>query len=980
MYHQKRHKKSTALNINYAMKKMLNAQILLGFLFLLTGLSAGAQGGWVRNYPMTPDFFTHFYRVTLATDGGYTALGFWNMDTTTIHLFKTDADGAPQWEVVVPAGDTMNSTDLFADNDGSYLLARGTQKAWNKLSGPQASLLRLGGAGNIIWRKNYFLGQSAAFQRVKTQSNGQIMAVGEVYQNATYHGLIARMDAAGTLLDTANISLNGGLGRVTLTDFFEKSDGSFLASGKYLSNDFNVVQTFWVHLDNDLNVLETKILDNTYYTTVARFSANGTLFLAKINVALYELLVDKISPEGALSWQKNFTNQWGINIGQSEVTIDASPDGGCVLALGDLNYAVVKLDEDGNETWSRTLSTPNENTRKVLDIRATPDNGCIACGYQFIPFDDLGYLVKIDGDGKIYSNVISGRMVSDNEQNCTNDATDQPLPYRVVKATGATDDFYATTNANGLYTMDVPPGTYLVHSASSYLGIPAAFCTDSVTVNLPNSGDVASVDFTDTLPRCPSMEVSLSTLVIRPCFPGTYNGQLVNIGTDTAFNAYVVVTLDDLLTFSSSTPAATDVSGQAVRVDFGTIPPGEYRFFQVHFFTDCNAPLGYTHCTEAHVYPDSSCLPVNGQWGGASLVASAVCDGDSVAFKIQNVGTGTMLETAHYIVIEDDMIQRQSETPQLPPGEFLAFSLAADGSTYRLEVEQEPFHPGFVHPSAVEQGCNAGVLSTGFVNLFPTPDEDPWIDIDCRANVNSFDPNSKEAYPLGYGNPHWVEANTALEYTLHFQNTGTAEAITVVLKDTIEETLDLLSIQPGVSSHPYTWAVTGRGVLTFRFDQIFLPDSNTNEPGSKGFVTFFIRQKPNLPLGTVIHNNAAIYFDYNAPIITNQTEHTIGADFVPVAPPTSVVNSAPKLNGEWLVSPNPARAQVTLSHPDIPASFFPLRISVTDVLGRQIHRGTMSGNGYSFERGNLSGGVYLYEIATETGVVVGQGKISFCPE
>jgi hypothetical protein len=958
------------------MKKIQKARILFGLVCLLATLCTHAQGGWERNYTLTPSVFSNFYRVVLSTDGGYCALAPWDFDTTSIHLLKTDADGAPQWEVALPAGDTMYSTSLYAANDGSYLLTRGTQKDWgNSIPLPKASLLKFSSTGNLLWRKNYPLGQSASFQSVKTLQNGQIMAVGEVYQNNAYHGLILRTDATGTLIDTANISIP--LGRVTLRDFYEKSDGTFLVSGKLRGNNSNSIYEFWMHLDNQLNILETKIFGNTDFTTTTRFSSNGTLFLAKINVFLYELSIDKINTDGVLLWEKSFANQWGVNIGQSAVTIDGSPDGGCVFALGDGYWAMVKLDEDGNQEWFRNLSPPGDDTRRISDIRSTPDNGCIACGDAWIFPNVNGFLVKIGENGQVYDNLISGRIVSDTEQNCTNDLSDRPLLSRIVKATGASADFYATTSIGGNYSMDVPPGTYLVHSTP--LGIPAAYCVDSVTVNLPNVGDMALVDFTDTLPRCPLMEVSLSSFAIRPCFSGTYYGQLSNMGTDTAFNAYVIVTLDNLLSFTSSTPSATSVVGQSVRIDFDPIPPDRHlRNFQIKFFTDCNAPLGYTHCTEAHAYPDSSCLPTNGLWSGASLTTNVVCDGDSVVFKIQNIGTGDMVAPTEYIVIEDDMIQRKAQTPILAAGEALTFKMAADGSTYRLEVDQAPFHPSLAHLSAdVVQGCNAGVFTTGFVNLFPTPDDDPWIDIDCRENVNSYDPNSKEALPMGYGTQHFIEANTALEYTLHFQNTGTAEAFTVVLKDTIEETLDLLSIEPGASSHNYTWSVTGRGVLTFRFDDIFLPDSNTNEPASKGFVTFRIRQKPDLALGTVIHNKVAIYFDFNPPIITNTTEHIIGKDFVSVAPPPIVATTTPALDDRWQVSPNPAHERVIISHSDLPKRLFPLQITVTDMLGRKTHDGTMSGNNYALERGSFASGLYFYEIRTEGGVLIGHGKICF---
>ena len=48
-----------------------------------------------------------------------------------------------------------------------------------------------------------------------------------------------------------------------------------------------------------------------------------------------------------------------------------------------------------------------------------------------------------------------------------------------------------------------------------------------------------------------------------------------------------------------------------------------------------------------------------------------------------------------------------------------------------------------------------------------------------------------------------------------------------------------------------------------------LPDSNANERKSHGFIRFRIKPKNTLVAGDSIKNKAAIYFDYNSPVITN---------------------------------------------------------------------------------------------------------------
>jgi hypothetical protein len=138
---------------------------------------------------------------------------------------------------------------------------------------------------------------------------------------------------------------------------------------------------------------------------------------------------------------------------------------------------------------------------------------------------------------------------------------------------------------------------------------------------------------------------------------------------------------------------------------------------------------------------------------------------------------------------------------------------------------------------------------------------------------------------------------------IRFQNTGTAPAIDVVLLDTLSSLLDIVSIQPGASSHPYTWQIKGSGVLEFAFMGINLPDSFNNEPASHGFVKFKVNQVPGIALGSVIENSAAIYFDNNAPVITNTTFNTIGL---------GTSNHAETLVGKARVSlsPNPTHDHV----------------------------------------------------------------------
>jgi uncharacterized repeat protein (TIGR01451 family) len=167
--------------------------------------------------------------------------------------------------------------------------------------------------------------------------------------------------------------------------------------------------------------------------------------------------------------------------------------------------------------------------------------------------------------------------------------------------------------------------------------------------------------------------------------------------------------------------------------------------------------------------------------------------------------------------------------------------------------------------------------SVGGIKLL-AKDPTPLNNVEARTTevVGSYDPNDKSVTPLGVGvNGIIQRSDSLLNYTVRFQNTGTFKAQNVVIADTLDADLDVTSIKPGSSSHPYTLEFRGERILLIKFLNINLPDSNADEKGSHGMVNFYIKTKKNLPDGTQFKNTAAIYFDYNAPVITNTTTNSL---------------------------------------------------------------------------------------------------------
>jgi uncharacterized repeat protein (TIGR01451 family) len=240
------------------------------------------------------------------------------------------------------------------------------------------------------------------------------------------------------------------------------------------------------------------------------------------------------------------------------------------------------------------------------------------------------------------------------------------------------------------------------------------------------------------------------------------------------------------------------------------------------------------------------------------------------------------------------------------------------------------------------------------------------VDTIHQAVTASWDPNNKLAYTTNYDpNPAFqlvssLEPNQRIEYVINFQNTGTSPAVNVVVEDLITADLDFSTFEFLGASHPCL-VTSDASKVNFKFSGIMLPDSTNDEPNSHGFIRFAINAVNGLQGGHVISDDAAIYFDYNAPVITNDAAVTLlepnGIDEVTA---TTVV-----------IAPNPMNeyAQVTLKGNTNGFTF-----RVTDITGRVVSEQVTDNENLIFNRSNLSAGIYVYSVV-QSNKPVAKGKL-----
>ncbi|MGE8556247.1 MAG: DUF7619 domain-containing protein [Chryseobacterium jejuense] len=138
--------------------------------------------------------------------------------------------------------------------------------------------------------------------------------------------------------------------------------------------------------------------------------------------------------------------------------------------------------------------------------------------------------------------------------------------------------------------------------------------------------------------------------------------------------------------------------------------------------------------------------------------------------------------------------------------------------------------------------------------------------------VNSLDPNDKQCLE---GETIGTEmVGQYLHYLIRFENTGTGNAINVVLKDIIDTSkFEISTLQPISASHPYRVSITEGNKMEVSFENIQLPYPPSQD--RHGYFLFKIKTKPNIAPGDQLKNKADIYFDYNSPVITNEYLTTV---------------------------------------------------------------------------------------------------------
>ncbi|MCF2219983.1 T9SS type A sorting domain-containing protein [Chryseobacterium sp. PS-8] len=344
------------------------------------------------------------------------------------------------------------------------------------------------------------------------------------------------------------------------------------------------------------------------------------------------------------------------------------------------------------------------------------------------------------------------------------------------------------------------------------------------------------------------------------------------------------------------------------------------------------------------------CLSANGTHNDLEAVIipiTAARPGFSAKYKIvyKNKGTGTQSGTLSFNYNDNLMDFSSSSVTVNSQSTGLLnwnFSNLLPFETREITVTFTLNTPTQTPP------LNGGVVLNYTTQINGATDETP-LDNTFTLNqtvVNSFDPNDKTC--LEGTSITQAKVGDYVHYVIRFENTGTANAQNIVVKDEIDTSkFDLSTLIPLNSSHNFITRTTSPNTVEFIFENIQLPYAAGN---NGGYVSFKIKTKSTLNIGDSFSNTAKIYFDYNAPIVTNTYTTTVQN----VLSTSEMVSK----NNEVSIYPNPVKEVLNIqSKNEI------VKAEIYDASGRILSSASVKEN--SMNVSELAKGNYIIKLSTK---------------
>jgi uncharacterized delta-60 repeat protein/uncharacterized repeat protein (TIGR01451 family) len=917
------------------------------------------------------------YTTSIQTDGKIIVGGqiFSFNDSLTNNIVRLNSNGSLDASFNTGTGfdGIVYSTCIQADEK---IIVGGDFSTFNGIS--NNGIVRLNTDGSLDTSFRSAINWSV--KSISIQTDGKIIVGGDSIRPlgsccSQLESVLARLNIDGSLDTTFNLGTgftSGNTSNSWISTISIQIDGKIIIGGLFTS--FNSIPRNNITRLNANGSLDTTFyqgifIGNNGYVSSTSIQIDGKIIVGGFFANGYA----RLNTDGSLD--TSFIPSWLGEVNTIKIQLD-----GKIVVSGDFTNGIARLNTDGSLD---SYFSPGMDSYSTNNFSIQQDGKIIVVGYYV-----TSRIARLKEDKGIL-----GKVYLDINENCLPDAGETGLDGRNLIINS--NNIIIQTQNNGYWFINsLPPGTYTITiDTSNQNWIPTCPINQTFTVVNPDSFVRGpNFGFVSSYP-CPSPYVNIIMPRIRRGFSNQeiyVNACNVNIATGILDSAFTIVTLPAQISLQSASRTYTSLGNNRYKFYLGNIYPGQCINFTINATVSTAAVANQTLCMSAELFPQADCVfdsiptpyddspsgsvtPCTLPWDRSSLRVEGECVGDSVRFVIYNTGSfgGGDMDCFAPVRVYVDGQWVLLDSIRINGGDSVVFMFAGTGGTIRLEADQHPLHPGNSRPNANVENCGNGTWTPGIINTMPQDDADPIIDIYCGQVTAPFDPNDKTGFPLGVGTNHNIRQNQQIEYLIRFQNVGTDTAFNVVIRDTLTTDLNIFTVQSGVSSHPYEFRMYGPRVLEWKFNNIMLPDSNTNEPASNGFVKFTVEQNPDLPFGTVIENSAAIYFDFEAPVITNTYFHTIHDFSINVSvQPTEGADRFVDVK----VIPNPFNntAQLKLEGLEYTDN---LELEIFNLNGQRMQFLNNSQNGqFQLSRGEMSQGIYFFSVR-QNGKVVARGKM-----
>lgn len=914
-----------------------------------------------------------------------------------IFVVRTDVDGTVVWTRRYDDGFKEFGEDVIQTADEGFLVIGSRQQSAQ--SAEETFLIKIDRRGELVWSKAFNDDNVEERGRhILSAANGGYLITGTRNQPGS-----SRKEILAIKVDD-----NGDLEwRATYGEYFDQegvgainaNNGEFILGanvedGTGVDSDlalFSISATGELLWNKTLNATT----DNEQMEDIIRTSDGQLAFVGSTN-NFNKAVIAKADLNGDLLWFEE------IDISDFDDELNGlieEDNGENLVAVGQTTPSAANFDvlmvkvnaTSGQRIWERRLGS--ETSTDIGQGLATTLDG----GYALAAFSSRIFLVeandmtlfKTDNFGDHQTNYLRGKVYRPAADDCGDyNEGDLGLAGWLVRAEGESTTFFGSTDSLGNYDLQVESDVYevslLLKNDRWNICEPEPF-----TVDLTTEYDTSFHDFAlQPAIDCPLLEVALSATPAIQCDTQLITISYGNSGTDIATDASIRLTLDGHLTFlSAGTQAPPNQDGQELTFTVGDLAPGAEGTIELTARVACNdVAEGQALSSEVMIFPILNCAPINDDWDGSSIVVTSRCDMDGVSFTINNVGTSDMTQTQSYVVVEDIVLIEQNDF-LLNVDESLEVNIPlpeGDVGTYRLIAEQTEGHPGSLFPTAVVEGCqtaNSSGFSTGYVAQFSDNDGDLNLDILTQEVVALEDgtPVQLKAYPRGYQDSIIIP-KTDIEYTVFFAFPDNNSFERVVIRDTLPEQLDFNSLEMGAASHPYDFVLYQGGILKITFDSIrIFSGGGTGEADAvtrTGYATYRLSQKPNNTTGTVIRNRAAVYFDYELPVFSQEVRHVVGCNdlFESDCLMTSNRNLPQAAGVNVKLSPNPVGERTTVQVIGWEKANTQFRLNLYDAAGRKVFQQYFTGSQFELQRPNIASGAYFYEV-TGGGYQIGNGQV-----